>query len=894
MTNGIDPFNARKSINVSGDEVTYYSLQALEDAGLIDISKTPFTIRVLIENVLRNVSEGPATEDHLKLVASWSPRKTPNSEIPLMPGRVVMQDYTGGPVIVDLTAMRDVVSEAGLDPSIINPVIQSDLVIDHSVQVDYFATTGALAENMDREFERNEERFRLLKWAQGADWSNLRVVPPGTGIVHQVNIEYLAKTVLTKEVDGRVVAFPDSCLGSDSHTTMVNGLGVLGWGVGGIEVEGVMLGEPYFMLVPEVVGVRLTGSLPQGATATDLVLALTEKLRQVGVVDKFVEYFGPGVQNLPLADRATIGNMAPDYGATCGFFPIDEQTLKYMRDTGRDDQTIELVETYAKANDFFLTADDAPEYTELVEFDLATVVSSLAGPRRPQERVSLPDVDENFANAYPDEENAGSTVQVEIGGRKGEVGKGSVVIAAITSCTNTSNPHVMVGAGLVAKKALEKGLQSKPWVKTSMAPGSTVVTRYLEAAGLNDELDALGFQTVGYGCTTCIGNSGPLPQPVADAITDYDYSTVAVLSGNRNFESRIHPQVKANYLASPMLVVAYALAGTVDIDITKDPLGISDDGSEVYLKDLWPTQKEISDVVASSLTPDMFKQQYAHVFDGPEEWLKIKAPAGQLYNWDQGSTYIQKPPYFNDFTMVPAQRSPVENARVLVVAEDSVTTDHINPAGSIPPSAPSGQFLLASDVPRRDFNSYGSRRGNHHVMVRGTFGNIRFQNVLTPDRQGDWTRHFPDGEEMRIYDASMKYQADGIPLIVLGGEQYGTGSSRDWAAKGPMLLGVRAVIARSYERIHRSNLVGMGIVPLQFLPGESIQSLGLTGQESFDIPAVEETVEPGAELTVVARSDDGTEKTFKVKSRVDTGIEAEYYRHGGLLPYVLRHMMSGG
>ena len=891
MTTGNGPFNARGTFTTSEGEFSYYSLQALEDAGLIDISKTPFTIRVLLENALRNSDGGPASEEHVRLVASWRPGSKPSTEFPYMPGRVVLQDFTGIPVVVDLAAMRDAVAEAGHDASMINPIVRSDMVIDHSVQVDYFASDGALAMNIEREFERNTERYQLLKWAQGA-FNNMRIVPPGTGIVHQVNLEYLAPVVLTASVGDRTVAYPDTCIGTDSHTTMIDGLGVLGWGVGGIEAEAVMLGQPYYMVVPEVVGVRLTGSLPEGSTATDLVLSITEMLRKVGVVEKFVEFYGPGLESLPLVDRATIGNMSPEYGATCGFFPIDKQTLRYLRDTGRDEKLVELVETYARANHLFLTAEDSPEYTTAVEFNLGTVVPSMAGPKRPQDRVSLPDVAANFSGAFPNGGHAGNRVEVEIGGQRGSVGDGSVVIAAITSCTNTSNPYVMLGAGLVARKAREKGLQSKPWVKTSMAPGSTVVTRYLKAAGLEEDLDALGFQTVGYGCTTCIGNSGPLPQPVADAITDNDLAAAAVLSGNRNFEGRVHPQVKANYLASPMLVVAYAIAGTVDTDLASEPLGKDSDGADVFLKDIWPTQQEIADTVARSVTADMFREQYGEVFTGPEKWRELKAPTGVQFNWEPGSTYVQKPPYFEGFTQTPRARNGISGARVLVKVGDSVTTDHISPAGSIPPSAPSGQFLMGADVPRREFNSYGSRRGNHLVMERGTFGNIRLRNMLTPDQEGDWAVHLPDGEIMRIFEAAQKYREEGVPLLVLAGREYGTGSSRDWAAKGPMLLGVRAVIAESYERIHRSNLIGMGVLPLQYLPGESADSLGLTGKESFDIPGVEGTVEPGAEMTVIVRPDTGAERSIKMKSRVDTGIEAEYYRHGGLLPYVLRDMMG--
>jgi aconitate hydratase len=902
MTTGTDPFKARSTFKTSDGEFTFYSLQALEDAGLINISKTPFTIRVLLENALRNSDGGMTTEDHIRLVSSWRPDNKPSTEFPYMPGRVVLQDFTGVPVAVDLAAMRDAMAESGRDASLINPIVRSDMVIDHSVQVDYFASDGALAMNIEREFERNTERYQLLKWSQGA-FNNMRVVPPGTGIVHQVNLEYLAPGVLTDRKGDEVIAYPDTCIGTDSHTTMIDGLGVLGWGVGGIEAEAVMLGQPYYMLVPEVVGVRLTGKLPEGATATDLVLAITEMLRKVGVVEKFVEFYGPGLSALPLVDRATIGNMSPEYGATCGFFPVDDQTLRYLRDTGRDDKAVELVEAYSKANHFFVTPDDNPEYTTAVDFDLGTVVPSMAGPKRPQDRVSLPKVSENFHSFFPNggtgrsegpiaEGQHENPVQIEIDGQTVEVGDGSVVIAAITSCTNTSNPYVMLGAGLVARKARQAGLTRKPWVKSSMAPGSTVVTRYLEAAGVDEDLDALGFQTVGYGCTTCIGNSGPLPQPVADAVSDHDLVAAAVLSGNRNFEGRVHPQVKANYLASPMLVVAYALAGHIDMDLANDPIGTGSNGKPVYLKDIWPTQQEIADTVAKCVTSDMFREQYGAVFTGPDKWRALDAPTGEQFKWDPGSTYIQKPPYFDGFTELPKARGEIANGRVLVMVGDSVTTDHISPAGSIPPSAPSGQFLVGADVPRRDFNSYGSRRGNHLVMERGTFGNIRLRNLLTPGHEGDWTQHLPDGEVMRIFEASQKYREEKTPLLVLAGREYGTGSSRDWAAKGPMLLGVRAVIAESYERIHRSNLIGMGVLPLQYMPGESADTLGLTGKEKFDIPGVEESVEPGAVMDVIARTDDGKETRFKVQSRVDTGVEAAYYKHGGVLPYVLRQMMG--
>ena len=883
-------FDAKRSLETTAGTVNYYSLSVLEDAGLLDIAKTPYSIRVLLENALRKADDGPANDDHVKLVASWRPNAKPASEFPYMPGRVVLQDFTGVPVVVDIAAMRDAVSNAGGDSSIINPIVRSDMVIDHSVQVDYFSTAGALAMNIEREFERNTERYQLLKWAQGA-LDNLKIIPPGAGIVHQVNLEFLAEAVLSEENDaGERIAFPDTCVGTDSHTTMVNGLGVLGWGVGGIEAEAVMLGQPYYMVVPEVVGVRLTGSLPEGSTATDLVLGIVQMLRAEGVVEKFVEFYGPGLDTLPLADRATIANMAPEYGATCGFFPIDDQTLKYMRDTGRDDATVELTEKYAKANSFFYDPSNEPEYSVELSFDLDSTVPAMAGPKRPQDRLALSDVGPNFNSSFADAST--DKHEVEVDGSKGAVGDGSVVIAAITSCTNTSNPSVMVGAGLLARNARKRGLNRQPWVKTSLAPGSTVVTRYLEAAGLNEDLDALGFNTVGYGCTTCIGNSGPLPQEVSDAVNDHELTAAAVVSGNRNFEGRVHPQVKANYLASPVLVVAYSLVGKVDTDLIHEPLGQDQQGVDVFLKDIWPSQQDIADTIADSLTADMFKEQYGQVFAGSAEWQELPAPTGMNFEWDRESTYIQEPPYFEDFGDEPTVRSEVMGARVLVVFGDSVTTDHISPAGAIPPSAPGGQFLVGNDVPRREFNSYGSRRGNHDVMVRGTFGNIRLRNKLTPDMEGDWTVHLPDGEQMRIFEASEKYLAEGTPLIVLAGKEYGTGSSRDWAAKGPMLLGVRVVIAESLERIHRSNLIGMGVLPLVYTNGDTAESLGLDGTESYDVLGVGNSVEPGSNVTVTATSDDGKVTEFEALIRIDTAIENEYYRNGGLLPYVLRQMMA--
>ena len=880
---------SKQILQTQSSSYTYYSIKSVQDAGLMDINKTPYSIRVLLENVIRNADIGPATEDHIKLISSWRPDNKPNSEFPYMPGRVLLQDFTGVPVAVDIAAMRDAVRELGADASMINPIVRSDMVIDHSVQVDHFSTPDALNLNIEMEFDRNTERYQLLKWAQNA-FDNFKIVPPGTGIVHQVNLEYLAEVVLSEDDVVNPLAFLDTCVGTDSHTTMVNGLGVLGWGVGGIEAEAVMLGQPYYMVVPEVVGVKLTGTLPNGSTATDLVLSIVEMLREVGVVEKFVEFYGPGLKELTLADRATIANMAPEYGATCGFFPVDHQTLRYLRDTGRDQSIVNLVEEYSKANAFYYDEKNEPEYSTQLEFDISTVIPSMAGPKRPQDKISLENISQNFTESFS--ESSRNTHTIEINDEKIEFGDAAVAIAAITSCTNTSNPSVMVGAGLLARNAREKGLETKPWVKSSLAPGSTVVTRYLESAGLNQDLDYLGFNTVGYGCTTCIGNSGPLPQPVAEAVSDNDLTVAAVLSGNRNFEGRVHPQVKANYLASPMLVVAYALAGSVDVNLLKDPIGQDKSGAEIFLHDIWPSQEEIANTIASCLTPDMFREQYNEVVNGPKEWQQLETSSTLNFNWDKESTYIQKPPYFEDFSENPSERSEISEARVLVYLEDSVTTDHISPAGSIPPSAPAGQFLLGNDVPRREYNSFGSRRGNHDVMVRGTFANIRLRNKLTPEMEGDWTIHQPSEEVMRIYDASEKYRDEDVPLIILAGKEYGTGSSRDWAAKGPMLLGVRAVIAESFERIHRSNLIGMGVLPLVFTDGQSAVSLGLDGTETYEIPDVANSVIPASIIEITATSKTGKVTKFNALARIDTDIENEYYRHGGLLPYVLRQMMT--
>ena len=880
---------SKQILQTPSGNYTYYPIKSVQNAGLMDIDKTPYSIRVLLENVIRNADGGPATEDHIKLVSSWRPNNKPSSEFPYMPGRVLLQDFTGVPVAVDIAAMRDAVSELGGDASIINPIVRSDMVIDHSVQVDHFSTPNALNLNIEMEFDRNTERYQLLKWAQNA-FDNFKIVPPGTGIVHQVNLEYLAEVVLSEDDVVNPLAFLDTCVGTDSHTTMVNGLGVLGWGVGGIEAEAVMLGQPYYMVVPEVVGVKLTGTLPNGSTATDLVLSIVEMLRCVGVVEKFVEFYGPGLKELTLADRATIANMAPEYGATCGFFPVDHQTLRYLKDTGREQSVVDLVEEYSKENNFYYDETSEPEYSTQLDFDISKVIPSMAGPKRPQDKISLENISENFSDSFSD--SSGRTHTIEINDEKVEFGDAAVAIAAITSCTNTSNPSVMVGAGLLARNARQKGLARKPWVKSSLAPGSTVVTRYLESAGLNQDLDYLGFNTVGYGCTTCIGNSGPLPQPVAEVVSDNDLTVAAVLSGNRNFEGRVHPQVKANYLASPMLVVAYALAGRVDVNLIEDPIGHDKSGAEVFLKDIWPSQEDIANTISSCLTPEMFQEQYNEVVNGPKEWQELETSSSLNFSWEKESTYIQKPPYFDNFSENPSERSEIADARVLVYLEDSVTTDHISPAGSIPPSAPAGQFLLGNDVPRREYNSFGSRRGNHDVMVRGTFANIRLRNRLTPEMEGDWTIHQPSEEVMRIYDASEKYRSDEVPLIILAGKEYGTGSSRDWAAKGPMLLGVRAVIAESFERIHRSNLIGMGVLPLVFTDGQSATSLGLDGTETYDLLGVANSVTPSSTIEITATSKSGNVTKFNVLARIDTEIENEYYRHGGLLPYVLRQMMT--
>ena len=887
---------ALSTLKTSAGEVDYYSLKSIEKTLGKDISRLPVSIKILLENVVRNYDGSIINDNHIRALAGWSPDNKNADEIPYCPARVILQDFTGVPCVVDLAAMRTVVNRLGGDPDKINPIVPVDLVIDHSVQVDYFASDKAFTLNVEREYERNGERYAFLRWAQKA-FDNFRVVPPGTGIVHQVNLECLASVVSSVKKNGRTIAYPDTLVGTDSHTTMINGLSVLGWGVGGIEAEACMLGQPLYMLMPEVVGFKLHGQLAEGVTATDLVLTVTEMLRKKGVVGKFVEFYGPGLSQLALSDKATIANMAPEYGATMGFFPVDEETLRYLKITGRDRKLVELVESYTKEQGLFRT-DSTPDpvYTDTLALDISTVEPSMAGPSRPQDRVSLKSLKESYEKVLKtktgDGKDLNKKVGIEIDGKKDEIGNGSVTIAAITSCTNTSNPSVMVASGLVAKKAVEKGLTVKPSVKTSLAPGSRVVTDYLDAAGLTKYLDELGFDLVGYGCTTCIGNSGPLPAPVEEAIKANDLTCAAVLSGNRNFEGRIHPLVKFAYLASPPLVVAFALAGTVDIDVYKEPIGKGSDGKPVYLKDIWPSQKEISDTVNKVLNPELFRAQYGHVFEGDKTWKTLDVPEGDLYKWDKKSTYIQNPTFFEEFSLdVPGARD-IRGAYALALLGDSITTDHISPAGSIPKDGPAGKYLMSRGVEPRDFNSFGSRRGNHEVMIRGTFANIRIKNLMLPGVEGGVTMHIPSGEQMSIFDASMKYQADGIPLVVIGGKEYGTGSSRDWAAKGTILLGVKAVIAESFERIHRSNLVGMGVLPLQFKDGESSHTYGLTGHEKYDIEGVTEDLKHGKDIPVRVTRKEGDNFTFKVTCRLDSPIEVEYYKNGGILQTVLRQMMK--
>ena len=896
-----NPFNARDVLETSHGKYTFYRLDALEKAGLTELDKLPFSIRIMLESLLRQHDGEVITDDDIRNLAGWKPRASHRPTLPFRPGRVVMQDFTGVPAVVDLAAMRSAMARLGDDPRKINPHVPVDLVIDHSVQVDFFATPDALQRNAELEFQRNRERYEFLRWGQKA-FDNFRVVPPSTGIIHQVNLEYLAQVVMTKDVDGETLAFPDTLVGTDSHTVMINGLGVVGWGVGGIEAEAAMLGQHIDMLTPDVVGFKLYGQPQDGITATDIVLQIVQMLRQKGVVGKFVEFYGPGLDVLALPDRATIANMAPEYGATMGFFPVDAETLRYLRLTGRSEELIERVEKYLKAQGLFRTPETPePEYTDTLELDLGTVEPNLAGPKRPQDRVPLKDMKASFhkfltAPVGPQgfglsEAELSASATVGTNGQAVEMKHGSVVIAAITSCTNTSNPSVMVGAGLVAKKAVERGLMVNPTVKTSLAPGSRVVTEYLKQAGLLEPLAELGFNVVGYGCTTCIGNSGPLPGKVVEAINEADLVAAAVISGNRNFEGRVSPHVRANFLASPPLVVAYALAGTVDIDLTSEPLGTDKNGEPVYLKDIWPSTQEILDTIAENVTPEMFKRKYAHVFSGNEAWNRISGGEGDVYEWDEKSTYIQEPPFFIGITPQTPDVTPIQGARVLALLKDSITTDHISPAGAIPVDSPAGKYLIEHGVAPRDFNSYGSRRGNDRVMTRGTFANIRLKNQLVPGVEGGYTVYMPTGEQMTIFDAAMRYKEDGTPLVVIAGKEYGTGSSRDWAAKGTLLLGVRAVIAESFERIHRSNLVGMGVLPLQFKPGLNAANLGLDGSEVYEIEGLSNDLAPQSELTVKATRADGSTVNFQVVVRLDTPLEVFYYRNGGILHTVLRNML---
>ena len=885
---------------LEGTDLEYYRLDRLRELGVADPTRLPMTIKVLLEMLLRDLEAGRVQEVSVEALAKWPEPPPHEAELPYTPARVLLQDFTGVPAVVDLAAMRTAIAAAGGDPARVDPQVPADLIIDHSVQVDAFGNVRAYNTNIEREYERNGERYALLRWAQQA-FHNFTVVPPGMGICHQVNLEHLARVVQVREVAGRRVAIPDTLVGTDSHTTMVNGLGVLGWGVGGIEAEAAMLGQAMYLTTPVVIGVKFTGKLPAGATATDLVLTLTEMLRQHGVVGKFVEFCGDGLSSLTVADRATLSNMCPEYGATSALFPVDHQTLRYLQTTGRPDDLLGLVESYCRAQGLFREDGmETPVFSELLELDLASVEPSLAGPRRPQDRVGLPGVWQSFHTAFPKED----TDPHEVGRFEGEGGtavatraatgvrNGSVVIAAITSCTNTSNPSVMIAAALLAKKANERGLTVPGYVKTSLAPGSRVVTDYLEKAGLLGELEKLGFYLVGYGCTTCIGNSGPLASPEVEAeVQERDLNVAAVLSGNRNFEARIHPLVRASYLASPPLVVAYALAGTLRKDLTAEPLGTDHDGKDVYLRDLWPTAEEVERTINESVRQEFFTREYDRIYDGDEHWQAMQAPTGAAYAWDEGSTYVQNPPYFEGMTPEPAPLRDIENARVLVMLGDSVTTDHISPAGSIALQSPAGQYLVEHGVERVDFNSYGARRGNHEVMLRGTFANIRLRNELVEGKEGWWTRHLPDGEEMSIFEASERYRQEGVPLIVVAGKEYGSGSSRDWAAKGPNLLGVRAAIAESFERIHRSNLVGMGIIPLVFQDGATRQSLGLSGRETFTIRGVDE-LRPGQVVEVEARAEDGKVQTFRCLARVDNEVELRYIHNGGVLPYVLRQLMA--
>jgi aconitate hydratase len=887
-----DSFGSRGSLRVGDRTYTVWRLGALARAG-IDLARLPYSLRVMLESLLRLEDGVVYKAEDVEAVGRWDPRAAPSHEIAFMPARVLLQDFTGVPAVVDLASMRDAMRALGGDPTRINPLLPAELVIDHSVQVDAYGIPDAFRINAELEFERNRERYAFLRWGQKA-FRNFRVVPPDTGIVHQVNLEYLARVVFTTD-DGMPQAYPDTLIGTDSHTTMVNGLGVLGWGVGGIEAEAAMLGQPTSMLVPQVVGFRLTGALPEGTTATDLVLTVTEMLRKRGVVGKFVEFYGPGITALPIADRATIANMAPEYGATCGFFPVDAETLRYLTFTGRPEWRVKLVEAYAKEQGLFHTpTSPEPVFSDTLALDLGTVEPSVAGPRRPQDRVGLKGAKASFVEALPSLKRGGDgkpdRVPVTLAGRTAELAHGSVVIAAITSCTNTSNPSVLVAAGLLAKRAVERGLASQPWVKTSLAPGSKVVTDYLAEAGLTPYLDQLGFGLVGYGCTTCIGNSGPLPEAVSAAVREGELVVVSVLSGNRNFEGRVHGEVRANYLMSPPLVVAYALAGRMDIDLQTEPLGVGTDGQPVFLKDVWPSAAEVREVMGRAVRSEMFTREYGNVFDGDARWRALPVPEGDRYAWDEASTYIKRAPFFDGLSRTPQAVGDVAGARVLAFLGDSITTDHISPAGSIRKDGPAGRWLLERSVHQPDFNSYGSRRGNHEVMVRGTFANVRIRNRLAPGTEGGVTRFLPTGEVLSIFDAAERYRAAGVPLVVLAGKEYGAGSSRDWAAKGPRLLGVRVVVAESYERIHRSNLVGMGILPLQFEAGASADSLGLTGEETFAVAGVEAALAGRRQVRVRAAAADGTVKEFEAAVRIDTPREAEYFRHGGILEYVLRQL----
>jgi aconitate hydratase len=891
----VDSFTARKTLSIDGQNYDVFRLDVLEKAGFGKVSRLPVSLKVLLENLLRQEDNHHVVKNDVEALANWNPTARQDKEIAFMPARVLMQDLTGVPAVVDLAAMREAMKRLGGDPKKINPLAPVDLVIDHSVQVDYFGSAEAFHKNSQIEFERNVERYKFLRWGQTA-FDNFRLIPPDVGICHQVNLEYLAPVVFRARRDSVTFAYPDTVVGTDSHTPMINGLGVVGWGVGGIEAEAALLGQPIIMLTPEVIGFKLHGKLPEGATATDLVLTVVQMLRKKGVVEKFVEFYGSGLSSLSLADRATIGNMAPEYGATVGYFPPDDETLRYLTLTGRDPHLIKLVETYAKEQGMFRT-DQTPDplFTDTLQLDLATVVPSISGPRRPQDRIPLNESKSAFKAALPSlmkSGNAERSVAVQMNGDRFDLKHGSVVISAITSCTNTSNPSVLIGAGLLAKKAGERGLTSKPWVKTSLAPGSRVVTEYLNDSGLLPHLENLGFHIVGYGCTTCIGNSGPLPEAVANGIQEGDLVAAAVLSGNRNFEGRIHPNVRANYLASPPLVVAYALAGSMDVDLYSDPLGTDSQGKPVYLKDIWPTPQEVQEVMNKSVRAEMFKQEYSQATEGDERWKSMPVPQGELFQWDPHSTYVREAPYFENMSKTPSEPREIKGARALALLGDSVTTDHISPAGSIEKNGPAARYLVNNDVLPKDFNQYGARRGNHEVMMRGTFANIRLKNFLAPGTEGGVTVHLPDKKQMSIYDAAMQYQKEGTPLIVIAGKEYGSGSSRDWAAKGPRLLGIRAALAESYERIHRSNLIGMGIVPLQFKPGENLKTYGLTGFETFDVIGIHAGLKLRQELTVRATGEAGKATEFKVICRIDTPAELDYYRHGGILEYVLRQLLT--